>query len=340
MAPVNRRESPEPDLTFGSALERLADADADPDYRLVRMLSGPSRDELRHWSETWPSIKLARRRWIAGRLLETAEASFEVDYAVLFERLLEDSDHVVRSTAIDGLWEALDPELADRFLNLLERDAHPTVRARAAAALGRFVLLGELEEIDERISNRAVKVLVEIGSDSHEDPEVRRRATESAGYADKSDVRRLIQACAGSREREIRAGALRAMGNSADEGWGPAVMEALTDTHSELRFEAVRSAGELALDAAIPALYSLAETDDREIQFEAVWALGEIGGKAARSALERIAARAIDPELVRAIEDALAMVALGEGSIEFPELDTRDPNAEGGGIAGETRGLA
>jgi HEAT repeat protein len=235
--------------------------------------------------------------------------------------LLADPDDKVRAVAVDGLWESRDPTLVDRFVDMLYQDPIPEVRARAAIALGTFVLLGELGELDEERFGRAVTALVDAGRSDDEDPEVRRRATESAGYADQSAVRELIRSSKESRDPGIQAGALRAMGNSADGNWEPDVIAGLASQHAELRFEAARAAGELTLQEAIPVLYQLAEADEREIQFEAVWALGEIGGDAAGRALERVGRRTDDPELVGAVEEALAMVALDSFDLDFPILD-------------------
>jgi hypothetical protein len=75
------------------------------------------------------------------------------------------------------------------------------------------------------------------------------------------------------------------------------------------------------LSSAVEGLIALAEGEDREVQHEAVWALGEIGGRAAGRALERLAARSTDQDLLGAVEDALAMIALDEGAIQFPQLE-------------------
>jgi hypothetical protein len=308
------------DLSFEDALARLSDPETRPEARLVSMLSAPSDSELSSWRETWPTIAHDRRRWIATLMLDTAEASFEYDFRQLFVELLDDGEAEVRAVAIDGLWESEEPRLIGRFVSLLENDSDLEVRARAASALGPFVLRGELDEVDREKTDRAVDALVAVAADEDLDPEVRRRAVESAGFADRDDVRVTVRAFSNSKEEALKAGALRAMGNSADEAWGPVVLSALSADKAQLRFEGAHAAGELTLEEAVPELCQLAESDEREIRFEAVWALGEIGGSAATRALERIGARTNDADLIRALEDALAMAALDDGEISFPTL--------------------
>jgi len=166
--------------------------------------------------------------------------------------------------------------------------------------------------------------LIEVAADEREDLEVRRRALESAGFADREDVQALIEYAIDTPERALRAGALRAMGHSADVVWEPDVLAWLDHAEPELRFEAARAAGELALASAVPQLARLIEdAADRAVQIEAIAALGEIGGAPAQRALERLAER-IDPDeaedLVAAIDDAISTAALADGVLAIGGL--------------------
>jgi len=315
-----------PSRGFERALRRLADPETGRDPRLIRLLSAPTPNDLACWCRLWPAIDPDQRRWIARCLLETAEVTFEVDFEALFVRLLHDEDPEIRIAAIDGLWEVEEPLLIDTFVDLLRRDGDARVRAHAAAALGTYVRLGELGEIGGRQAGFALDVLVEAATDDSEEVDVRRRATESAGFGDRPEVRVLIRDALASHERPLRAGALRAMGRSADASWGPSVLERLDDRSPELRFEAVRAAGELLLANAVPMLLTLAEGDNREIQLEAIWALGEIGNAPARRALERVAAWAVEEDLAAALEEAMVMAALSDGEITWPALDRASPS--------------
>lgn len=320
---------------FASALRGLADPAAEPGRELLYMLSGPSAGELAHWRLAWPEIPPERRCRIARRMLDAAEADIQLDFRLLFADLLADTDAGVRATAVAGLWEASDPALVARFGQLVATDADAAVRAQAARALGAFVERAELEGRSSDSLEAALGQLMAAAADPAEALEVRRRAIESLGYADRAEVRLLIARAAGAAETSLRAGALRAMGHSADPDWAPEVLPRLSDADPELRFEAAHAAGELELSEAVPELAILIEGPDRRVQLAAVWALGEIGGERAERALERLAARSdeADEELVTAIEDALSTVALGGETLAFGGF-VFDPRPSNGRAAG------
>ncbi len=309
-----RCDNSEPRPIFASALERLADSTAQPDIRLVRLLSAPTEADRGLWKTNWPKIDAERRRWIARALLETAEASFEVEFQTLCADILNDPDAQVRALAIDALWECHNPRLIDPLLKLATEDADHHVRARAAAALGPFVLQGELGRLHAETRNRMVEALAQLAGDEFEDLDVRRRATESIGYSQRPEAEAAIQAGLEATEARLRAGAMRAIGNSASPEWAAVVLAALDDEEAEIRFEAARAAGELALEEAVPELLRLAESNDREIRLEAIWALGEIGGRRAVRALELVASHLDDEDddTAEALAEAMAMASLGE----------------------------
>lgn len=308
---------------FASALAVLADPGAKPEPGIFHALSAPSAAEVALWSDAWPRIADERRRTLVRQMLASAEADFQLDFRRLFEASLDDPDPEVRATAVDGLWEATDPGLIDRLDGMLAHDANDDVRARAATALGPFVERGEFDERAAARVARALDRLVGVAADEAEAVDVRRRAIESAGYADRDDVRDLIGRMLASPIGALRAGALRAMGHSADEAWAGAVLDCLEHGEPEIRFEASRAAGELQIEGAVPQLSVLAVEDaDRQIQVEAIWALGEIGGPRARRVLERLAERIAedDDELATALEDAMATAALTEGEIAWDTI--------------------
>lgn len=305
---------------FEATLRRLADPEAEPRPGLMHFLSDPRSEDLAVWRSVWAEMAPARRTFLARRMVEAAEADFQISFKRLFAELLDDPDPEVRRLAIEGLWEAVDVRLMRRYIALLRTDAAADVRAGAAAALGRYVELGQLDRIGAREARSALAALADAAEDESEEPEVRRRATESAGYADYADVGTLIEQAIDSHLALMRAGALRAMGNSADERWAPEVIEHLTSPIAELRFESARAAGELTLAGAVPGLVDLMSDPDREVRLEAIWALGEIGGTVARTVLEAELADADDPDVEEAIEDALASMTLSEGDMPWSDL--------------------
>jgi HEAT repeat protein len=282
---------------------------------VLAALSDPSSDDVRTFSSRWATLAPDRRIRIAHQLVESAEASFQYRFERLFRVLVGDEEPEVRVQAVEGLWEDEHTDLVEVFLGLLTADLSAEVRARAATALGLFVYRAELGEIDDRFGESACRALVNAASDEFEDEDVRRRATESAGYGDRPDVRELITDLYASGEGTLRAGAVGAMGNSADDSWSMEVLEAFTDPDALVHFEAATAAGQLELEDAVPDLAALANEDDREIQLAAIWSLGEIGGRAATRVLEDLLASDPDEDLEEALEDALASAALGGGDL-------------------------
>jgi HEAT repeat protein len=154
-------------------------------------------------------------------------------------------------------------------------------------ALGRFVLLGELEEIDRAPAMLAEEALLETLREKAEDLEVRRRAVEAIAYSGEAGVREIIEAAYYDDEEKMQASALFAMGHSADPYWGKVLLQELDNPNPEMRFEAMRACGELEVPMAVPRLIEVSFDDpDREVQQAAISALGRIGGRQAREALE------------------------------------------------------
>lgn len=297
-----------PERDFAGALGQLADPSRPPHVALLAELSGPRRADVALWRSTWPTIDVARRRWLCEHMAAAAEADFALHYDPLFVAALDDTDAMVRTAAVEALWENEDPHLAERFRQLLEADTDAGVRAQAASALAPFVRLAEMEELPEPLGRRLVAALVDAASDPGEDVDVRRRATESVGFVDSPEVRALIEEHVDAPERALVAGALVAMGRAGRKRWEPYVLEYIESPDPLLRFAAAQAAGEMGMRRAVPLLLPLAEGDDVEIQLTAIWALGEIGGRQARRALQGLVTD--DDELQAAIDDALSMVDL------------------------------
>ncbi len=220
-------------------------------------------------------------------LVEVAEVSFEVNFDPIFLVAMGDEDHEVRAAAIDGLWENEDQALIGPLVHLLRADDAPNVRAAAATALGRFVLLGELGDIDRAPAMLAEEALLKALRHGEEVLEVRRRAIEAIAYSGEAGVREIIENAYYDEDEEMQASALFAMGRSADPYWRAWLVRELENPGAEIRFEAARACGELEASKAISQLTRMTFADpDREVQQAAVWALGRIGGRESRAALE------------------------------------------------------
>jgi HEAT repeat protein len=255
-------------------------------------------------------------------LVESAEANFELDFNALFRVTMEDEDDQVRTSSIEGLWEDEGASLVAPLAGMLRRDAAMSVRAAAAAALGPFMLLAELEELDQRHGQLIRSALMEAIDNPDEHVEVRRRAVESIAYLGEDCVRDIIAAAYEEPDQAMHISSVFSMGRSADPFWSEIVKGELSSSDPAMRYEAARACGELEVREAVPELIQMISDPDREIQAAAIASLGQIGGKAARRALERCC-RVGDEVMQLAAEDALAELELGEQPLNLldHELD-------------------
>jgi HEAT repeat protein len=292
--------------------------------RYLYSLSGMTHQRLMRFQEVWPSIEVGRRRQLVHNLVELTELSLEVNFDPIFLVTMGDDDSEVRATAIDGLWENEDQALIGPLVHLVRADEAPSVRAAAAMALARFVLLGELEKIDRAPAMLAEQALLETLRSAEEDFEVRRRAVEAIAYSGEAGVRDIIEAAYYDEDEKMQSSALFAMGRSADLYWSKLLVRELDNPNPELRFEAARACGELETQQAVSRLIQMSMSDpDREVQQAAVGALGRIGGREAREALETFY-ESEDEVLSEAAAEALdEMDLLGE-SVAIPLYEDFD----------------
>jgi HEAT repeat protein len=264
-------------------LSRNADM---PTQASLYYLSNLEAEETERVREVWPGLPVNLRRRLITRLVELAEADFEVDFGAVFHLGLEDEDAKVRTAAIEGLWEDEDVLLIPPLVACLRKDRAVTVRAAAATSLGRFILLGELGKIRPDPWAMAYQAVLAACQDAEEHGEVQRRALESLAYTDNETVVQLIREAYAALEEKVCISAVFAMGRSADTRWAPQVRQELFSPNPELRYEAARACGELQLREAVLDLEELADDADREVQDAVLWALGQIGGDKARRILE------------------------------------------------------
>lgn len=303
---------------FAPVLDRLKDPDhAFPPADLYRF-SDLGRQDLTALEAAWPEAPVERRRAILQDLGEIGEANLEVQFEAVFRLALEDEDAEVRAAAVANLWESEAPDLMAPFLDLLQHDPDPAVRAAAASALGRYVYLGEVEELPEGYLRRVEDALLAVihGPD---DLDVRRRALEAVAFSSRPEVPALIERAYAAPELRQRVSAVFAMGRSADPRWSAPVLQELESGEPELRYEAARAAGELELAHAVPALKRMTEEGDVQIREAAIWSLGQVGGDEAREALLDLLEAADDDER-DFIEDAMENLTFHDERLAFPLL--------------------
>jgi HEAT repeat protein len=256
-------------------------------------------------------------------MVELAEATFEVSFDAIFRHCLADRDAEVRAAAVDGLWENEDVALIGPLLTMLRSDPSVQVRAAAASGLGRYVLAGELEELEPTVQMRIVTELLIRFHLPDESVEVRRRAVESAAYACTPEVVEAVEMAYFDDDDEMRLGAIVGMGRSCDRRWKEIILEELHNRDPAMRYEAALAAGGLMLKEAVPSLSRSLDDADQQVRDAAIWALGQVGGAQAKQALLS-AYEDADEETQAILEEALAEQALLEGQLEFMIYELED----------------
>ena len=306
--------------TFNAVLARLRDTSQPVPMASLYHLSDLNKEDQAALEAVWPELSTERRQAIVANLQEIAEANFEVSFDEVFKLALEDASPEARAVAIRALWESEDPTLMAPLIDYLLHDPDPVVRAAAASALGRFVYLGELEELPVAQVKRVEAVLLDVihGDD---ELEVRRRALEALAFSARPELSALISEAYASDEASMRVSAVFAMGRAADAQWESQVRAELESSEPEMRFEAVRAAGELELTDLASQLAELAEDDDNQVSEAAIWSLGQVGGDVAREALTQLLEQAEDEEMRDFIDEALENLQFTNEVAEFSLLE-------------------
>jgi HEAT repeat protein len=212
-------------------------------------------------------------------------------------------------------------------LNILSSDKDASARAEAASALGKFVQLGELEEIPKKTQVRVEDVLLEK-INSEDDASVRRQALEALGYSPRPEVVTLIESAFHREDPDWQASALFAMGRSSDDRWEENVLPKLFDENPRVQLAAIEAAGELGLTSAREILLKLLEDDESDelVVNAAIWSLSQIGGEDARIYIESLIDEIDDDDQVEFLEEALDNLAFTEDLEKFDlfNLDLED----------------
>jgi HEAT repeat protein len=203
---------------------------------------------------------------------------------------------------------------------LLSNDNDEQVQAAAAHALGRFVYLGEIDEINTSTLREIEDKLLQTTM-GEEEFLIRREAFESLGYSSREEVQPLIEEAYNSEKKEWVSSALFAMARSANERWRPQVMEKLESDFPIIRCEAARAAGELEIREAIPYLLDLLDDPDEDIRLASIWALSQIGGEGVRERMEQMLDEAETSEHQDYLELALDNLEFNEEMRLFPLID-------------------
>lgn len=297
-------------------LERLGRSKEAIPFSQLYALSDLTREQMDEFRTTWATLPTAERRRLIHALVELAESSFQVNFDAIFRHCMADPDDEVRALAIDGLWENEEVGLVGPLLSMVRADPSPRVRAAAATGLGRFVLAGELEQLEPTVQARIVTELLTTIHLAKESVQVRRRALESAAYACTPEALEALELAYYDDDEEMRISAVVGMGRSCDKRWADIVLTELESTSAAMRYEAALASGELMLRQAVPFLEGQLNDPDPLLRDATIWALGQIGGSRAKQILLS-AFEDADEDTRSSIEEALAEQALTEGDLDF-----------------------
>lgn len=309
-----------PRISIQQLVDSLFDVDKPFNPRHLYRFSDMEPPEIAELAKVWPQVPAWRRLAIMEDIEKLGEADSLLSFDAMCVYCLKDEDANIRELALRSLWEYDLPEVVPTMLAMLQSDGATNVRAAAASALGKYIYLGELEELKETTLHEVEDRLIDTakGSDAID---VRRRALESLGFSSRKEVPGLIEKAYNSGNESWLVSSLFAMGRSAHQKWGPRLMKMLDSDSSDVRSEAAQALGELELKEARPRLLELLQDDNEEVRLAAVWSLSQIGGEGIQPALEALYELAEDDEEAEFISSALENLAFTEEMSDLPLLE-------------------
>ena len=316
-------------ISFQSVLDHLLDSKKDIPHHHLSHYSDLDPKSLQLFMDVWPSVKPNRKLLLLDELVSHLNSDTLVSYEEIGKALLYDSDGEVRARAIALLAESNDPKLVSQLVDIFLNDADLAPRMEAANLLGEFVLLGELEELDEDKKSQVEDALIAVIR-SEDNPALRKRALEALGYSSRDEMVNIIETAFHREEAGWVASALRAMGRSHDNQWNDDVVSKLLEDDPRIRFAAAEAAGELAIQEAGPILLQMLEDEeeDDDVVSAAIWSLSQIGGEDARIYIVNLIEQTEDEDLVEFLEDALENLDFNEELDKFDLLSLNEDDLE------------
>ena len=307
------RQTEQERADFDRAIKSVAEQGPLPRAELdaLSMLEG---GDLERFREAWAGLPAGARARLIRALHSAAEQRPRLDFSALNRLALEDADAQVRLAGVQAALEDRSPALLLKLLELLRSDPSLDVRCAAAEDLARFTLLGELQDLEAELTRQVRQRLLEVARDQSQAPRLRASALAALGYF--SDMETAEELAAGFSNPDLRLGAVRAMGRTADPRWTDRLMPVLGSDDPQLRQEAARALGEIEDERAVSPLVELVDDPAREVRLAVIEALGHIGGEDAREALLYLA-EAPEDQIREAAERALE-------EIEETEADPLD----------------
>ncbi len=310
---------------FEDVVTTLLDGETILDPQTLFRLSDLEGENVEKLKNAWPNIPDWRRRTLLQDIEELAESNLLLSFESVCRIAIDDEDPRVRFLAIRPMFTYEPDDLLAQLMKMLENDDDENVRACCASTLGKFVFLGEIEELPEETSNNLVDCLLRVtkGKDSSA---VRRRALEALGFASNKEVPKLIEAALQREDTDWLVSALFAMGRTYDKRWNEVVISMLDHQLPAVRFEAARAAGELEISDAVEELLDLLNDSDDEVRLASAWSLSQIGGEGIKDTLENLLKSTRNDEEAGLIQDALDNLMFNEDMDLFGLIEFDDDN--------------
>jgi HEAT repeat protein len=312
-------------ISFQNVLDQLLDSRQDLPPNHFQYYSDLDPKSLKLFLDAWSRIKPTRKLHLLDGLLSCLDSDTLVSYEGIGRSLLNDADAEVRARAIGLLAESDDPKLVEPLIEIFLNDTELAPRMQAARLLGEFILLGELEELDETLHREAEDALIAVLR-REDTPALKRQALEALGYSSRDETINILESAFQRADPAWVASALRAMGRSHDNRWDDDVVGKLLDEDPRVRRAAAEAAGELNIEAASSILLQMLEDQEEEDEVvdAAIWSLSQIGGEDARIYLLNLLEQTDDEEMVEFIEDALENLDFNEELERFDLLSLDD----------------
>lgn len=317
------------ELTFQSVLDHLLDSKKDIPQGHLRHYSDLDPKSLRLFMDVWPRVTRDRKLLLLDHLVSHLDSDTLVSYEDIGRELLKDADGEVRARAISLLAESDDPKLVQPLLEIFLHDGELAPRVEAADLLGEYVLLGELEELDEALQHKIEDALISVVR-SEENGTLRRHALEALGYSGREEMVNILESAYQREDPAWVASAVRAMGRSHDNRWNESVVSKLLEEDPRIRFAAAEAAGELVIQEAAPVMLKMLddEEEDDEVTSAAIWSLSQIGGDDVRVYLLNLLENTEDEDGVEFLEDAIENLDFNEELNRFDLLSLGDDDEE------------
>lgn len=265
----------------------------------LSVLEAPALDTF---SEAWQALSPTSKRTLVNALHAAAEERPRLDFSSLNRLALNDADDGVRLAAVQAALEDRSPRLLRRLLELLRSDPSSEVREAAAEDAARFALLAELGDLDADLTSLVRNELTASLRDPEETASVRGAALAALGYFSDAEIMELLAGAFTT--PELRIGAVRGMGRSADPRWTDRLLPVLGSEGPHLRLQAALALGEIEDDRAVGPLSEVVDDPDQEVRLAVIQALGAIGGDEARETLLYLLEET-DPVIREAAERAI-----------------------------------